>query len=158
MKKRKNYLLKVKKSRKSYFFLYLMALVVLGVLIYFYKNNYEIDNLVFIFSGIFIVGIFFITEILHAREWWAITDSSLIHSISILNKNVREVDFGSISDMDLDKPLFKRLFNYGTVNVRVFLNETSIHVKDINNPEKFINLLQDLIKNKRSKKNVPGAN
>ena len=154
MKKGQKILLKVKKTRKAYFFLYLMAVIVAGTLFYLYLNGYEISQFVLVISGVFIVGIIFLIEIMHAREWWAITESSLIHSISILNKNVREVSFSSISDLDLDKPLHKRILGFGNVNIRVFLNETTIRVKNINNPERFINLIQDLVSENRRNGNV----
>jgi membrane protein YdbS with pleckstrin-like domain len=154
MKKSKNYLLKVKKSRKSYLFIYFLAIIVLFSLFYLNREGYEITSSVLVASLVFIVGIFFVTEVLHRREWWAITETALIHSISILNKNVREVGFSSISDMDLDKPLYKRFLGYGNVNIRIFLNETTIRVKNINSPEKFIKLLQDLISKNRRETNV----
>ena len=69
----------------------------------------------------------------------------MIQSTGIFNKNVREIDFSSISDLDLDQSFFKRFLNYGNVNVRLFLNETSIKIHDISNPEEFIETLQRLI-------------
>jgi hypothetical protein len=154
MKKRGKYLLRVRKSRKSYFPFYIMVFIVFFSLLYLYQEGYELTSEVLTISLVFILGIFLLVEVLHRREWWAITETALIHSISILNKNVREVGFSSISDMDLDKPLYKRFLGYGNVNIRIFLNETTIRVKNINSPEKFIKLLQDLISKNRRETNV----
>lgn len=149
---KKEYVLKVKKSRKSHLVYYLMILAIILILSYLSLNGYQMGGFVFIISGLFVFGILAFIEVNHAREWWAITNSSLIHSFSILNKNVREVDFSSISDLDLDQPLLKRMLNYGDVNVRLFLNETSICIKNINSPKLFIETLQGLMAERGGKK------
>jgi len=135
-----------------------MALIVVGILFYINYNGYEIEKSILIFSGVFILGIIILVEILQAREWWGVTEHSLVHSKSILNKSIREIDFSSISDLDLDKPFYKRILNYGTVNVRLFINETAICIKNINRPEEFIDFLQELISKRGGTKNVLGKN
>jgi hypothetical protein len=151
-------LLKVYKSRKAYILYYFFSLIIIFSLIYLYFRGYVIESYVFWICFIFVLGIIYTTEIIHHREWWAVTNNSLIHSVSIVNKNVREVDFSSISDLDLDKPLYQRILNYGDVNVRLFLNETSIKIRHINSPEKFIKFLRGLILKNRSQKNVVTRN
>ena len=143
--KKEIYLLKVNKSRRSYFFTYLMVLIVISVLAYLNFQGYEFGKIVWIISLIFIIGEIIYVEISRIREWWAISNSSLVHSVSILNKNIRESDFASISDLDLDQSFFKRILNFGTINVRLFQNETSICIKNINNPRSFIEELQRMI-------------
>lgn len=151
-------ILKVHKTRRAYFMAYFMCLVIIGILLYLYFKGYVLENYVLYPSVLFVLGVIYVTEILHHREWWAVTNNTLIHSVSILNKNVREVDFSSISDLDLDKPLFERILNYGDVNVRLFLNETSIKIRHISSPEKFIKFLRDLILKDRNTKNVISRN
>jgi hypothetical protein len=86
-----------------------------------------------------------------------ITDNKPYYKIWVfLSKNVREIDFSSISDLDLEQPLFKRILNYGNVNVRLFLNETSISIKNINNPGQFIERLQEIISKHRKYKHEIG--
>lgn len=153
MKKKKN-LLKFHRSRKAYLFLYFLVFSIIAVLVYLYFEGYPVSGLSVLISFLFICLVFYSIEILHRREWWAITDSALIHSIGILNKNVRDVDFESISDLDIDKPLFKRFLNYGTVNVRVFLSDTTIRVVDIPKPERFIDILEGRIRKSRRGKHV----
>jgi len=142
-------LLKVFKSRKSHIFYYLMIIVILGIVSFLYFSRGTVDLKILIASVVFIVFLLEFVEIDIVRNWWAITDSFLIESRSILNKNVREIEFHSIADIDLDQPLFKRILGYGTVNIRKFLNEKSITIEDIDRPEVFINILQDAIQRKK---------
>lgn len=147
--KKNSFLIKVRSSRKSYFSMYLMALIVIGILFYLYLNDYEINTLSLIVSGLFVLFCIKYVEYLVLSDWWAITNSSIIQSKGIFNKNVREVDFSSISDLDIEQPFIKRIFGYGNVHIRLFLNETCITVKEINNPERFMELLQKKITKKR---------
>lgn len=144
MTKRK-YLIKVKRSRKTYLVLYLMIIAIFGLLIYIKNKGYEINQIPLIIAIAFAFFVIKFTELHRFKDWWAVTDKSLIQSTGIFNKNVREVDFSSISDLDLDQPFFKRIINYGDVNVRLFLNETSIKIKDINRPMDFIEDLQEIM-------------
>ena len=150
---KKEFLFKVRRSRKSYSLIYFMILIILGVLYYFKQGGLTIPSVTLIISIIFIVLLIKFTEIHRLKDWWAITNSALIQSLGLLNKNVREVGFSSISDMDINKPFFKRLLNYGDVNIRLFLNETSIKIKDISNPEQFVEDFQQIISQNRENNN-----
>lgn len=138
-------LLKVYRSRKLYLTYYLLILAILGYVGYSYYNGEPISQNFFIASVVIIILIIKITEVHRIRDWWAITDNSFIESKSILNKNVREIDFHSIADIALDQPFFKRLFGYGTIEIRKFMEEKSIIISNINSPERFINILRDAI-------------
>ena len=133
-----------------------MIFITIGVLVYFKKSGLTIPTLTLIISIIFIILIIKVIEIHRMKDWWAITNSALIQSLGLLNKNVREVGFSSISDMDIDKPFFKRFLNYGDVNVRLFLNETSINIKNISNPDQFVEDFQIIISQNRKKNNGIG--
>lgn len=146
---KKNFLLKVKRSRRSYFLIYLMILIIIGVLIYLRKIGLTIPTITLVISIGFILFLIKSIEVHRMKDWWAITNSALIQSLGLLNKNVREVGFSSISDMDVSKPFFKRFLNYGDVHVRLFLNETSINIKDISNPEQFVEDFQIIISQNR---------
>jgi len=150
---KKKFLLKVKRSRKTYFLVYLMILIIIGVLVYFKRNGLIIPTFTLIISIGFVIILIKFTEIHRIKDWWAITDSALIQSLGLLNKNVREVSFSSISDMDISKPFFKRFLNYGDVNIRLFLNETSIKIKDISNPTQFVEDFQLIISQNRRNNN-----
>ena len=144
--KKEQILLRVWRSRKSYLFYYFIIFLVIGILGYFYYLQVEISSTVLIIAIVVVILLVKIIEIHRIRNWWAITESSFVESKGILNKNVRELDFTSISDIDLNQGFFKRLLGYGTINVRRFLNETSIVINNINRPERFLNILQDAIR------------
>lgn len=150
---KREYLIKVRRSRKTYFLIYLMILAIVFALGYLYYSGYSISKVALITAGIFVFTAFKFTELHRFKDWWAITNSSLVQSTGIFDKNVREMDFSSISDLDLDQPFFKRLLNYGDVNVRLFLNETSIKIININRPEKFIEELQKVMSMNRGESN-----
>jgi len=120
-------------------------------LVYFYSNNIEISTLGWVIAlGSVFILIKFI-EIHRIRNWWAITENSFIENRGIVNKNIREIEFESISDLSLNQGLHKRILGYGTINIRRFLNEAAISVPNINKPEVFLNLLQEAIKLNKSK-------
>jgi len=148
----RKYLLKVRRSRKTYCLLYLMIISIIGLISYFYYKGNSLNSFALIISFLFIILIIKFTELHRFKDWWAITNTSIIQSTGILNKNVRDIDFSSISDLDLDQPFFKRILNYGNVNVRLFLNETSIKIIDINKPGEFIEELQRIISMNRGSK------
>jgi uncharacterized membrane protein YdbT with pleckstrin-like domain len=134
-----------------------MSLAIIFLLIYLsIWKNYKPDKFVLIISCLFVLLSIKIPEYHRLRDWWAITDTSLVQSLGLFSNNIRQVDFSSISDLDLDQPLVKRILNYGNIHVRLFLNETSITIKDINNPSKFIEELQEIISKYRKHKNALG--
>ena len=150
---KKNYFLKVRRSRKTYSLLYLMIFLILSLISYLYYKGYTLSYFVLGLSLLFIILITKFTELHRFKDWWAITNTSIIQSTGIFNKNIRDISFSSISDLDLDQPFFKRILNYGNVNVRLFLNETSIKIIDIDKPEEFIEELQRIISMNREQKN-----
>jgi uncharacterized membrane protein YdbT with pleckstrin-like domain len=129
-----------------------MIISIIGLISYFYYKGNSLNSFALIISFLFIILIIKFTELHRFKDWWAITNTSIIQSTGILNKNVRDIDFSSISDLDLDQPFFKRILNYGNVNVRLFLNETSIKIIDINKPGEFIEELQRIISMNRGSK------
>jgi hypothetical protein len=142
MKQKRKFLLQVKKSRKQFVLAYFLSLLLVFSVLYLIYRGYNVSLLALGIATFFFLITLFVAEVIHTREWWAITESSLIHSESILNKNVREIDFSSISDLDIDQPLIARILGYGTVHIRLFLNETSVSIKNINSPENFIEELK----------------
>lgn len=151
--KKEEILLKVWRSRKAYVPFYFLIIVIIGAFLYFYFKGVEISSNNIIIFVIVIILLIKFTEIHRIRDWWAITETSLVESRGIINKNIREIDFASISDIDLNQWIYKRILGYGTINIRRFLNEASISVKNINNPEKFLDILQDAIRKSKVKKN-----
>lgn len=116
-------------------------------------NDIKIELGILISSLIFCLVLVMIIEIHRYRDWWALTDSNFVESKSILNKNIREIDFSSISGLELDQPLYQRILNYGTVIVRMHLNGAPIFINNIKNPEEFLRKAQRMIFEKRKNNN-----
>ncbi len=138
-------LLKIYRSRKPHIPLYLIAVLIMGYLLYSLYIGKPLSPEVTLLSIIGVIILIKYIEISRIRDWWAITENSFIESKSILNKNVKEIDFLSIADISLDQPLHKRLLNYGTVEIQKLPSDTTIVIPNINSPEKFINILRDAI-------------
>lgn len=150
---KRNFLIKVKATRESYFPIYLMMLTILLTIMYLFLNGYEVSNTILISAIIFIILLVKVVEIHRQRDWWALTESNLVESKSILNKNLREIDYSSISGLELDQPLYKRMLNYGTIVVRMHLNGAPIFINNIKNPEEFLRKAQKIIFEKRRNNN-----
>lgn len=151
MGKRK-YIMKVRIARRSFLGIYLMILIVIFLMGYLNYSGIRPGTIAWVVSGAFVYFSIKYVEYHRWKDWWAVTDRSLIQSKGIFSKNVREIDFSSISDLDLEQAFFKRILNYGNVNVRLFLNETSIKIINITRPDEFIEKLQSLINDSRRKK------
>lgn len=143
--------MKVRRSRKKYIPLYIMVLALILFILFLRSRGFEISRFAMITSIIFIFLVLKFSELHRFKDWWAVSENKLVQSMGIFDKNVREIGFSSISDLDVHQPFFKRVLGYGTVNVRLFLNETSIKIPDINRPERFVETLQGLMSNSGGK-------
>lgn len=148
---RGKYILKVRRSRKRYLPLYFMIFFLIFLLSYLYFQGFELSRVAIIVSFVFIFSVVKFIEIHRIKDWWAISNNKLVQSLGIFNKDFREIGFSSISDLDIHQPFLKRCLGYGTVNVRLFLNETSIKIPDINKPERFVETLHGLMTNSGGK-------
>jgi hypothetical protein len=147
----KKILFKVRRSRRSYLLVYLIALGFFMILIYLANTGLTMSPLTWIIALFLILSLIKYAEIHRIKDWWGITDSALIQSLGLLNKNIRHVGFTSISDMDINKPIHKRVLNYGDVNVRLFLSDTSINIKNISNPDRFVESFHIIISEHKKK-------
>lgn len=144
--KKDHFILKVRQSRKGFFTAYLMAIIVIIILSYLYLNEHKIEKIPLLISTVFIVLCIKYVEYNILSNWWAITDSTVVQSTGLFNKNIRSVDFPAISDFDIDQAFFKRIFDYGDVNIYLFSPKTKMTIKNINNPEEFFNVLESSLK------------
>lgn len=143
--KRRKYIIKTKRSRKTYLLIYLLLLFFIGYLSYLYFSGVNLGKAIWIISILIILFVIKMTEIHRFRDWWGITENSFIESKGLFSKSIREIGFSSISDLDIYQPFFKRILGYGDVNLRLFINETSLCIKNINYPEDFADILQEKI-------------
>ena len=148
-KEEDNSIMKARTSRKLYIPVYLMIIVLVLVIIYLKVFGLSINKLAFIGAIAFAIISFLFIEIHRLRDLYEINPNSLVHSNGILNKKVKSVDFFAISDSDVSQNLLQRMFNFGNVNVRLFSQDSTTSVKNINNPLEFARFLEESIGKKR---------
>ena len=126
--------MKVRTSRKTYFFIYVMIFILIVTIVVIQFSGKELNKLAFravlVFSAILII----FTEIHRFRNLYEINSHSLIHSKGIFVKKTKRVDLLSVSDADSKQNPWQRLLNYGDVAVNLYSGGSAVPVKNINNP------------------------
>ncbi len=83
------------------------------------------------------------TEIHRFGNSYEIDSNSFVYTKGILNKKSKKVDFSAISDFEIIQSLWQRIFSYGTIEIRLFSKDSTTYVKNINNPFKFTDVLEE---------------
>lgn len=135
--------MKVRCSRKAYFLVYLMVLILILIIAFIKITGLPLNKWALLVGGIFILGCLIGVEIHRWNNVYEITSKALIHTKGILRKNSRTVDFSAISDMDAVQDLWQRILNYGNVHVHLYSRDSATFVRDIGNPKKFIDFLHN---------------
>jgi uncharacterized membrane protein YdbT with pleckstrin-like domain len=141
---------KFRTSRKAYAPLYLMIIIILVTILIIKISGRELNNTIFQIALIFVGFLLVTIEVYRYGIFYKITDSSLIQSKGILERKTRKVDLISISDADSKQTAWQRLLNYGDVNARMFSQDSTLAVKNINSPEEFADFLEEKMNEKRS--------
>lgn len=150
-------ILHVSNSRKVYVFIYLMMIIVAGLIVYIKVMDLPLNKNAFIGAVSFIVLGILITELHRKRISYEITLLYLIHNKGILSKKSKKILLESIVDIDLNQKLWQRLLGYGNVEVHAASGANIIKVKNINKPEKFVDILEKQVSeiiNKGQKKTL----
>lgn len=141
--------MKVRTSRKAYLFIYFMIIVLIITVIFIKISGKQLNitllYAVLIFSGILIIFI----EIHRLGFFYKVTDVSLVYSKGIFARTVRKVDLSSISDADSKQTSWQRMLNYGDVDARMFSKDSTLTIKNVNNPEKFADFLEKKMNEKK---------
>ncbi len=138
-------ILRVHNSRKVYLFIYLMMIIVAGLIIYIKVMDLSLNKFALIGAVSFILlGILF-TEIHRKRIFYQITPLYLIHNKGILSRKSKKILLESIVDIDLNQKLWQRLLGYGSIEVHAASGANIIKLKNINEPEKFVDLLEEQV-------------
>ena len=149
-------MMKVRNSRKTYFFVYTMILILIITVIVIKTSGSELNKLAFeavlVFSAVLII----FTEIHRFRNLYEINSHSLIHSKGIFVKKTKRVDLLSVSDADSKQNPWQRLLNYGGVDVNLYSGGKPVPVKNIDDPEKFVDFLEEKMSEKRIKEGGGG--
>lgn len=135
--------LKVRNSRNVYVPIYIMIIVLIITLIYIKYSGSQFNdislNLVIGFSIILIIA----TEIHRLGNSYEINNNSIIHRKGYLTVISYRSEFGAISDSIVKQNPWERLWSYGDVVIHLYSKENKSIIKDINDPLKFVDFLQD---------------
>ena len=132
-------------SRKLYTPVYAMILIIISILIMMKVNDIPISRIAYFSSIIFMILGIKTTEIHRLNNKYEINPFSLVHTMGYFNKISKRLDLHSISDIALSQNFWQRLLGYGNVSVSIFASEGSTVVKNINNPNEFIAILEEKI-------------
>ena len=147
----KEEVLKTRDSRKLYIPIYTMILILILTISFAKFSGKEVNDLGFkaalIFSGIAIFSV----EIHRIINRYEINGQSLIHRKGIFVQTIKRVDLIAVSDADSKQNLWQKFFRYGDVSVHLFSRDSSIQVKSINDPSKFVIFLERKMNEKRAK-------
>ncbi len=148
-------MVRIHNSRKVYVFIYLMMILVAGLIIYIKVMELPLNKFALMGAVLFIVLGILITEICRKRIGYEITPLYLVHLKGIVSRKSKKILLESIVDIDLNQNLWQRLLGYGNIEVHAASGANIIKLKNINKPEKFVDLLEaqvNEIMNKGQKK------
>ncbi len=144
-------------SRKVYVFIYLMIIIVVGLVVYIGIMDLSWNKYVLIGAGIFVLLGVLITEISRKRVGYEISSLYLVHIKGIVSRKSKKILLESIVDIDLNQNLWQRLWGYGNIEVHAASGANVIKLKNLNKPEKFVDMLEEQVNetvNKGQKKSL----
>lgn len=138
----KKEIIKMRCSRKLYFPVYFMIAVLILFLAMINNNGFEISKIGYFSSIAFILLGLKATEIHRLNNRYEINPISVVHTTGYFNKKSKRLDLHAVSDVSLTQSFWQRLLGYGDIEVSIFASEASTTLKNINNPNKFILILE----------------
>lgn len=145
-----NEVIKTRNSRKLYIPLYMMIFILMLTISIAKFSDKEVNDLAFKTALIFSGSVIIFAEIHRIINRYEITKQSLIHKKGIFVQTIKRVDLIAVSDADSKQNLWQKFFGYGDVSVHLFSRDSSIQVKSINNPNKFVIFLEKRMNEKRA--------
>ncbi len=150
MDKKDGDVLRIRVSRKVYIPVYLMILALVSTAAYIKYSGKEINPLAFNLMIVFsILGIIF-TELHRLSNSYEINDNSLVHIKGIFFKTTRRTDLLAVSDAELKQNPWQQLLNFGDVDAIVFSRDSTTYIKNIDNPSRFLDFLEEKMNKKRN--------
>ena len=116
-------------------------------MVYIIVSEKPLNDLAIKLALIFIVITLISTEIHRLGNSYEINDNSIIHKSGYFNITSRRLEFGAISDSDVQQSIWQRIFSYGNVEIHLFSKENKTVVRNINHPYKFVDFLQEKMNN-----------
>tara|TARA_Y100000034_G_scaffold99609_1_gene122506 strand:- start:2916 stop:3416 length:501 start_codon:yes stop_codon:yes gene_type:complete len=140
---------RIQNSRKLYIPYYFMVIVLLSIVGYLRYNNLPINKLTLILVGIFILFVIKVTEIHRFSNSYLADHKSLTHTSGIFSKRIKSMDLFAISDIDIQQTFWQRIWGFEDIHISLFSDTSSLIVRNINNPTKFGNFIENMMSTKR---------
>ncbi|MFQ5531197.1 MAG: PH domain-containing protein [Candidatus Nanoarchaeia archaeon] len=150
-----NKVLRIRNSRKIYLPFYVMAIILVGILVYIFFLGLPLSRLGLFLIIIFIIIGIKITEIHRIINLYEINPESFVHTFGIFGKTVENIDFLAVSHLEVGQSLWQRFLRFGDVDIRVFGRENTTFVRNINKPFEFVRFFEDRVNEKRDGKMQP---
>ena len=142
--------LRVRCSRKLYIPIYLMILVLVATVLFIKFSGKELNTFAVQASIVFILLLIGSTELHRFNNLYKLEQNALIHVKGILRKITRRTDLLAVSDADISQNLWQMMLAYGNVSVRVFSQESTMHIRNIDKPGVFVDTLENCMSKKRA--------
>jgi len=135
---------KFRSSRKSYLFYYFMILAtIVSVAYIWFSEELVLDSTIGIVAGVFVVVLIKFTEVHRFYRLYTLTPTSLEFSEGIILRNIQRLKYNSISDAGLIQSPWQRIIGTGDIMVSQF--SENLVIKNINKPDKVLELIMDRI-------------
>ncbi len=143
----------LRKSRKAFFIEYICSFILLVLLIATYVKGIRLPAIFnYLILGIAAFALFS-AELSRALTKYKITENKVIIIKGIIKqvkKNVHFLPLGYIPEINTHQGRIQRLLNIGTIFVHGSA-QNSFEIKDINDPQKVLELIEKLIEDNRQK-------
>ena len=132
---------KYKNSRRFYFPFYLMIVILVGIVGYIKYSGLPVNLIAFQGAIAFSVLTILATELHRLGQSYYVTPHFVVHKKGYFKRDIKKVAISSISDVDTKQSAWQRMMGYGNVVVHQFSEGGVVTIRNINNPEHFVNLI-----------------
>ena len=136
-------LMKLRCSRKWYLPIYLMIAVVIGLVVFIIVSGLSLNKYSLFSAILFVIFGIKLTEVHRLINTYELTENYLIYSKGLFTTNIKRIFIPTISDLILDQTPWQRMLNFGSVDIRRYAEGPAVHLKNIDKPGDFIDLLEE---------------
>ncbi len=144
-------LMTLRRSRKSYLIEYVCGLfLIVLLLILFARGAAVTKNVVYLVLSIAVLALIS-AEIARFFSSYTITQQKVIITKGLIKKQTKSVHFiplGFVPEINLKQGRIQRLLDVGTVFIHGS-GENSFEIKDVDNPQRILELIEELIEKNR---------
>lgn len=144
-KEKEEILMEFRVSRKAFWVEYGCGLFLLGLMGFLYYKRINLGEGISYFA----LGLAFFSlasaEVSRRAHRCEVTPSKLVIVNGLIRRNKKHIYMKSISDIDVRQGLVQRLLNYGVIHIKSASGESSLEIRDIDEPERRMEELEEII-------------